>query len=121
MHRGYFDIFCKYAVGCGDEDGVERILREGGRRVATMFENGEIEHEDHSERFDSGQQMWDMYVLYISDGYDSELREAGRDRRSRIEAYARAVHEAESFYEFCFDEEISDELLNKVVPVEWLV
>jgi hypothetical protein len=113
-------IFGRYTVGCGVEDNIERVLRENGRLVAKMFENGEIEHEDHDGLFSDGQQMWDMYAPYIRDGYDSELREAGRDRQSRIEAYAKAVHEAEAHYEFCFGAEISDELLNEVVPVDWL-
>jgi hypothetical protein len=119
-NMGYFNIFSKYAVGCGMADDEERILYENNRRVATMFENGEIEHEDHDGLFSDGQQMWDMYAPYITDAYDSEVCEARGDRRSRIEAYAKAVHEAEAHYEFCFGEEISDELLNKVVPVDWL-
>jgi hypothetical protein len=114
-------ILGRYSVGCGMADDEERILYENNRRVATMFENGEIEHEDHDGLFSDGQQMWDMYAPYITDGYDSEVREARGDRQERIEAYAKAVHEAEAYYEFCFGEEISDKLLNQLVPVEWLV
>jgi hypothetical protein len=113
--------FGHYTVSCGEEERVKSVLRENGRRVATMFENGEIEHKDYEQRFHSGQQLWDTHRSCIRSRYDATIREVGGDRQGRIDAYARAVYDAESYYRFCFDEEISDELLDEVIPVEWLV
>jgi hypothetical protein len=109
--------FGNYTVGCGVEDGVERVLRENGRLVATMFENGEIEHEDHAERFNNGQQLWNMYVGYLADGYAKAISETSW-LDDRQEVYKQHRNEVEAYYEFCFGEDIPDDLLDKIMPRE---
>jgi AraC-like DNA-binding protein len=113
-------IFGRYVVGCGMTDDEERVLRENGWRVATKFKNGEIEHRDYEHRFPNVQQFWAMYAYYIRDSYSAAINDAGHDRQKQIQAYAKAVHKAESYYQFCFDRELSNDLLNKVAPVDWL-
>jgi hypothetical protein len=110
--------FGDYTVGCGVEDRIERVLREDGRLVAVMFDNGEILHEDHDERFEFGWQLWNVYADWINDIYGYEVKRA-RLPFERKTVYKTYHNQAKAYYYFCFGKSISDALLNEVVPVEW--
>jgi hypothetical protein len=115
-----FYSFVKYSIEYGFMGGVHCILRRDGRIIARMFNNGEIEHEDHAINFPTGVQMWNLYAEIIIREFLRSMRYVCRSRAEREEAYKRYVNKARAHYEFCFSKTISDDLLNQVVPYEWV-
>jgi hypothetical protein len=85
-----------------------------------MFKDGEIKHEDHAIPFACGEQMWNLYAEWIIREFLRSMRYVCGSRVEREEAYKRYVNKAKAHYEFCFSKTISDDLLNQVVPYEWV-
>jgi hypothetical protein len=117
-----FNSFVKYSIEHCDPlaSDVWCLLRRDGLIIARKFINGEIEHKDHAINFPSGEQMWNLYAELIIRDFLATMRYPRLSRAKREEFYLHYVNKAKAHYEFCFGKPISDDLLNQVVPYEWV-